>query len=82
MTARRTTEATMEDARTIAPRGFWMRSIINRRDRRPRCYCCGALAAGRSLMNIWGTVCDFPTCDRCHAEVDGKWADSIPCPSS
>ena len=56
----------------------WQLRTLNRRDGQHLCYCCKAQATGRSSMNIWGTVCDFETCNKCHAENDGLRADCIP----
>jgi ribosomal protein L37AE/L43A len=58
--------------------GYWTLNVLNRKDGQHLCYCCESPSAGRSSMNIWGTICDFETCDECHAKVDGHRADSIP----
>ena len=57
---------------------YWVLSTLNRRDGQHLCYCCDSIATGRSSMNIWGSVYDFETCDKCHDQVDGKRADYIP----
>lgn len=68
---------TLETARKQY-REFWQLSVLDRKDGQNLCYCCcEAPATGRSSMNIWGTIRDFPTCDNC-SKCDGKWADSIP----
>lgn len=72
----RQTELTLDEARKQY-RSFWQLDVLTPKDGVRRCYCCGGPVAGRAAMNIWGTIVDFDVC-AAHAEVDGRWADSIP----
>lgn len=74
---RRTEEHTLRSAE-LQHGKFWRLQTLNNRDGLSECYCCRRPATGRSSMNIWGTVIDFPSCDECDAVNDGKRADSVP----
>lgn len=68
---------TMEEATTRYQEFYTLKSY-DRQDGQAICICCGQPSVGRSSVNVWGTICDIPTCSTCNTNFDGKRMDDIP----